>query len=219
MRPAPLMPPASCLIFHRCPLPPHSSSAHSPIVPKRSRTVSCARARRRGCWHTTIPSAARSSRLSRRWNGPGWSESCPMMISCTRGASPARPPLPVVERKMAEGRRWVFFGPRLDTPPLDPFEGELVLDQPGVIGIAFGDRAAALAHFLRATGGAGAILRPTRAARTRTSAHAPVARADRPGAGHPAPPDCRMVRGICRRRALRRRRRRRGPLPIHRSGN
>jgi hypothetical protein len=64
----------------------------------------------------------------------------------------------VVERKTAEGRRWVFLGPRLDAPPVDPFEGELVLDEPGVVGFAFDDRALALAHFLRATGGGGALL-------------------------------------------------------------
>ncbi|HEX3926603.1 MAG TPA: hypothetical protein VHW65_01280, partial [Gemmatimonadales bacterium] len=64
----------------------------------------------------------------------------------------------VVERRTADGRRWIFFGPRLDTPALDPFEGELMLDEPGVVGISFGDRAAALAHFLRATSGAGAII-------------------------------------------------------------
>ncbi len=64
----------------------------------------------------------------------------------------------VVERKTGDGRRWVFLGPRLDAPPIDPFEGELVLDEPGVIGIAFADRAAGLAHFLRATSGGGALL-------------------------------------------------------------
>jgi hypothetical protein len=64
----------------------------------------------------------------------------------------------VVERKTEQGRRWVFLGPRLDAAPVDPFEGTLVLDEPGVVGIAFGDRAPALAHFLRVTGGGGALL-------------------------------------------------------------
>ncbi len=64
----------------------------------------------------------------------------------------------VVERKTAAGRRWVFLGPRLDAPPVDPFDGELMLDEPGVMAIAFAHRAQALAHFLRATGGAGALL-------------------------------------------------------------
>ena len=64
----------------------------------------------------------------------------------------------VVERKTAEGRRWVFLGPRLDAAPADPLDGELILDEPGVVGIAFGERAYALAHFLRVTGGDGALL-------------------------------------------------------------
>jgi hypothetical protein len=64
----------------------------------------------------------------------------------------------VVERKGAEGRSWVFLGPRLDAAPVDPFEGEHVLDEPGVVGISFGNRALALSHFLRATGGGGTLL-------------------------------------------------------------
>lgn len=64
----------------------------------------------------------------------------------------------VVERKGPEGRQFVFLGPRLDAPPISPMEGELLLDEPGVLAIGFADRAAALAHFLRATGGAGALL-------------------------------------------------------------
>jgi hypothetical protein len=64
----------------------------------------------------------------------------------------------VVERKTADGKRWVFLGPRLDAAPVDAIDGELILDEPGVIGIAFGERAPALAHFLRATGGGGALL-------------------------------------------------------------
>lgn len=64
----------------------------------------------------------------------------------------------VVERRLPEGRRYVFLGPRLDTPPIDPFDGELLLDEPGVLAVGFADRAAALAHFLRATGGGGALL-------------------------------------------------------------
>jgi hypothetical protein len=64
----------------------------------------------------------------------------------------------VVERKTGEGRRWVFLGPRLDAAPIDAFEGEQILDEPGVAGVAFADRALALSHFLRATGGGGALL-------------------------------------------------------------
>jgi hypothetical protein len=65
----------------------------------------------------------------------------------------------LVERKTASGaRQWVYLGPRLDAPPISPFDGELVLDEPGVIGIAFSDRATGLAHFLRVTSGGGALL-------------------------------------------------------------
>ncbi len=64
----------------------------------------------------------------------------------------------VVERKIGDTRRWVFLGPRLDAAPVAPIEGEHILEEPGVVGIAFDDRALALAHFLRATGGAGALL-------------------------------------------------------------
>jgi len=63
----------------------------------------------------------------------------------------------VVERKTPEGRRFVFLGPRLDTVQLDAYDGELILNEPGVMAIGFADRANALAHFLRATGGAGAL--------------------------------------------------------------
>jgi hypothetical protein len=41
---------------------------------------------------------------------------------------------------------------------LDSYDGELILNEPGVMAIGFADRANALAHFLRATGGAGALL-------------------------------------------------------------
>lgn len=64
----------------------------------------------------------------------------------------------VVERRDAAGRRWIFFGPRLDIPQYEPLDGEVLLDQPGVKAIAFADRALALAHFLRVTSGAGAII-------------------------------------------------------------
>jgi hypothetical protein len=64
----------------------------------------------------------------------------------------------VVERRDGEHRRWVFLGPRLEVPQLDPYEGEVLLDQPGVRSIAFADRAQAVAHFLRATLGTGAML-------------------------------------------------------------
>ncbi len=63
----------------------------------------------------------------------------------------------VVERRTPEGRRFIFLGPRLDALRLEAYDGELLLNEPGVMAIGFGDRANALAHFLRATGGAGAL--------------------------------------------------------------
>lgn len=64
----------------------------------------------------------------------------------------------VVERKLPEGKRWIFVGPRMDIPPAEPLDGEVLLDEPGVRAIGFKERASALAHFLRATSGAGALL-------------------------------------------------------------
>src|SRR5260221_11862917 len=64
----------------------------------------------------------------------------------------------VIERKSADGRRFVYLGPRLDAPPMDVFEGAVLFDEPGVKAVEFSQRAHALAHFLRATSGAGALL-------------------------------------------------------------
>ena len=65
----------------------------------------------------------------------------------------------VIERKTAEGgRQFVHLGPRMDAPIIDLFEGNILYDEPGVRAVEFAQRAHALAHFLRATGGAGAIL-------------------------------------------------------------
>ncbi|HEU4698943.1 MAG TPA: hypothetical protein VFS40_07180 [Gemmatimonadales bacterium] len=64
----------------------------------------------------------------------------------------------VVERKQADGRQYVYLGPRLDAPPMDVFEGAVLFDEPGVKAVEFSQRAHALAHFLRATGGVGALL-------------------------------------------------------------
>lgn len=64
----------------------------------------------------------------------------------------------VVERKGQENRRYVYLGPRLDAPPMDVFEGAILFDEPGVKAVEFPHRAHALAHFLRATNGAGALL-------------------------------------------------------------
>jgi hypothetical protein len=64
----------------------------------------------------------------------------------------------VVERKLSSGRNFVYLGPRLDAPPMDVFEGRVLYDEPGVKAVEFSQRAHALAHFLRATSGAGALL-------------------------------------------------------------
>jgi hypothetical protein len=64
----------------------------------------------------------------------------------------------VIERKSADGRRYVYLGPRLDAPPMDVFEGAVLFDEPGVKAVEFTQRAHALVHFLRATSGAGALL-------------------------------------------------------------
>jgi len=64
----------------------------------------------------------------------------------------------MVER-VRDGRRvFVYMGPRVDAPPADPYEGMLLYDEPGVRAFEFGQRVHALAHFLRATQGAGAVI-------------------------------------------------------------
>lgn len=65
----------------------------------------------------------------------------------------------VIERKTPEGgRQYVYLGPRLDAPPMDVFEGRVLFDEPGVKAVEFSQRAHALAHFLRATSGTGALV-------------------------------------------------------------
>src|SRR5215213_1076175 len=64
----------------------------------------------------------------------------------------------VIERKVQSGRRYLYLGPRLDAPPMDVFEGAVIFDEPGVKVVEFNQRAHALAHFLRATSGVGALL-------------------------------------------------------------
>ncbi len=64
----------------------------------------------------------------------------------------------VIERKGEQGRQFVYLGPRLDAPPMDVFEGAVLFDEPGVKAVEFSQRAHALAHFLRATAGGGALL-------------------------------------------------------------
>ncbi len=64
----------------------------------------------------------------------------------------------VVERKGQGSRQFVYLGPRLDAPPMDVFEGAVLFDEPGVKAVEFRQRAHALAHFLRATSGGGALV-------------------------------------------------------------
>jgi hypothetical protein len=65
----------------------------------------------------------------------------------------------VLERKGEDGgRRYVYLGPRLDAPPMDVFEGAVLFDEPGVKAVEFSQRAHAVAHFLRATSGTGALV-------------------------------------------------------------
>jgi len=64
----------------------------------------------------------------------------------------------VVERRDGDNRVFVYFGPRMDAPPADPYEGTLLYDEPGVRSYIFAQRGHAMAHFLRATSGLGAAL-------------------------------------------------------------
>ena len=64
----------------------------------------------------------------------------------------------LVERRTAEGRRFVYLGPRMDAPPMDVFEGRVLFDEPGVKAVEFAQRSHALAHFCRATSGDGALI-------------------------------------------------------------
>jgi len=64
----------------------------------------------------------------------------------------------VVERREGDNRVFVYFGPRMDAPPADPYEGTLLYDEPGVRSYIFAQRGHAMAHFLRATHGLGAAL-------------------------------------------------------------
>ncbi len=64
----------------------------------------------------------------------------------------------VVERRDGDNHVFVYFGPRMDAPPADPYEGTLLYDEPGVRSYIFAQRGHAMAHFLRATHGLGAAL-------------------------------------------------------------
>src|SRR5439155_23934381 len=64
----------------------------------------------------------------------------------------------VVERKNGDQHVYLYFGPRMDAPPADPYEGTLLYDEPGVRAYIFAQRVHAIAHFLRATQGQGAVV-------------------------------------------------------------
>src|SRR6266550_70415 len=64
----------------------------------------------------------------------------------------------LVERKEGDQRVFIYFGPRMDAPPADPYEGTLLYDEPGVRAYIFAQRVHAVAHFLRATHGVGALI-------------------------------------------------------------
>src|SRR5690349_15279964 len=64
----------------------------------------------------------------------------------------------VVERRDGDNHVFVYFGPRMDAPPADPYEGTLLYDEPGVRSYIFAQRGHAMAHFLRATLGSGAVI-------------------------------------------------------------
>lgn len=65
----------------------------------------------------------------------------------------------VMVERQADGRRiFLYMGPRMDAPPADPQEGSLLFDEPGVRAFQFAQRPYALAHFLRATQGAGSVI-------------------------------------------------------------
>jgi len=63
-----------------------------------------------------------------------------------------------VERHDGDRRLFAYFGPRMDQPYADQGECELIYDGPGVRAYAFAERGHAIAHFLRATQGTGAML-------------------------------------------------------------
>jgi hypothetical protein len=64
----------------------------------------------------------------------------------------------VVERKDRDQRVFIYIGPRIDAPPADPYEGTLLYDEPGARAYIFAQRVHAIAHFLRATHGLGAVI-------------------------------------------------------------
>ena len=125
----------------------------------------------------------------------------------------------VIERKGPDGRRFVYLGPRLDAPPMDVFEGAVLFDEPGVKAVEFTQRAHALAHFLRATAGAGRPAGPAGPARARAAAPAPLAGSHHPGAGRAAAAGGRLVRRQLRRLPVRLLRNPSRPTATSRSGS
>src|SRR2546427_567008 len=71
---------------------------------------------------------------------------------CPAAAGAAR-----ARREEAEGF-YMFCAPAGDPRPADPYEGTLLYDQPGVRAYIFAQRVHAIAHFLRATQGVGAVI-------------------------------------------------------------
>ncbi len=108
----------------------------------------------------------------------------------------------VIERKGQDGRRYVYLGPRLDAPPMDVFEGAILFDEPGVKAVEFTQRAHGLAHFLRATAGAGALLALLGRRAPGDPPPAPLAGRDHSGAGSPPSAGRRLVRGQLGRLSL-----------------
>ena len=64
----------------------------------------------------------------------------------------------MVERRSGTASDFVYLGPRLDAPPVDERDGTVLFDEPGVRALQFPSRALAMAHFLRATSGTGALV-------------------------------------------------------------
>lgn len=64
----------------------------------------------------------------------------------------------VVERRSDGRQQFAYLGPRIDAPPVDPYEGSMLYDEPGVRAYGFAQRAHAVAHFLHATQGVGGVI-------------------------------------------------------------
>src|SRR5262245_16260432 len=46
----------------------------------------------------------------------------------------------MIERRRDGRRTFIYFGPRMDAPPADPYEGSLLFDEPGVRAFEFAQR-------------------------------------------------------------------------------